>query len=186
MRPRDALGLVMVAALGLAACSKGCGEDLPDPDVCSGPRAGSVETAALGAADEVGFTPYQGGDVVRLIFTDDGEATLPIEFRLTGSDVPACVDHRTELFGCPAGEACADGLTSHVVLNAPLHTYPIGDDEEGPERETQTLYLRLERDNEPPDGARLELVSQIAGIDVSVQLWLEEPGPDATPAAAAP
>lgn len=180
-----AVPVVALAALFSAACSRGCGEDLPDPDVCSGARAGRIDTVEVGRVEdgrdgEV-FTPYAGGDVIRFIYNDSGDATLPLHFRFTGADIPTCVEHRTELLGCPAGEACADGLTQHLLMIAPLHTYP----RDGGGAETKTLFLPLDRDNEPADGARLELVTTIGGLDASVQLWLEEAGPDAAPPAAA-
>jgi hypothetical protein len=178
------LAVVGLALVGGAACSKGCGEDLPTPDICAGPRDGTVAAAEIGQGELAGFVPFADGDVVRFVFSDDGVATLPITFRLTGDDVPRCVDHRTELLSCPADEACADGGTSRVVMIAPLHAYP--PEEGGTTSETHVLYLPLDRENEPEDGDRLELVSRIAGIDLRVQLWLATAGPDAASVDAGP
>jgi hypothetical protein len=171
--------VAVLAALALGACSKGCGEELPDPDVCSGPTEGTVETAALGDGERDPFEAFAPGQVVRFIYTEEGDAALPLRFRLSGGTIPTCVEQRTTLLGCPAGEVCADeDLVEHGKLFAPLHTYRLDD---GSGRETHVLYLRFERDNEPEEGARLELVSEIAGVDASVQLWFEVGGPDAQP-----
>jgi hypothetical protein len=170
MRLGDGIALVLVG-LAVSACSKGCGEDLPDPDICSGPRAGSIDSAAVGKGGQPVFAPLQNGDVMRFVFTESGEATLPLLFRLSGSDVPSCVEHRSRLLP-------ADGGDPYVELLAPLHTYPL---DEGVGSETKVLYLRLDRDNEPTGGARLRLETEIAGIDLSVELWLEIAGPDAGP-----
>src|SRR5690606_13718966 len=142
-----------------------------DPDVCSGARAGTVDGAEMGDGEGAGFRGYEDGERVNFVFNDAGDATLPMVFRLTGSDVPACVEHRSSLTSCPADATCSpEERTTHVEIIAPLHTYPL---EAGGGRETHTLFLRLERDNEPLLGAALFLTSTIAGIDLAVELSRE-------------
>jgi hypothetical protein len=176
----DSLTLAVVVAIaGQVACSKGCGEDLPSPDICSGPRDGAVDEAEIGQGELEEFVPLVDGDIVRFVFSDGGKATLPITFRLAGDDVPRCVDHRTELISCAPDASCADDGVSRAELIAPLHAYP---PEEGvtTSGETHALYLPLDRENEPEDGDQLELISRIAGIELRVRLWLETRGDGAS------
>jgi hypothetical protein len=177
MRSFHRLGTIGVA-FAVAGCGKACGEGQPSPDVCSGPRPGRVERAEVGQGTLDDFVPFVDGDAIHFVFSDEGTKTLPIVFRVTGDDVPFCVEQRTELFGC-RDEACDEHGTSHARFVAPLHLYLPDGDETATTRESHELYLELEREDEPVDGARLELVSQIAGIDLAVQLRLDQAGPDA-------
>jgi hypothetical protein len=177
MTLRDSL-ISAFAVLVLTSCGGGCDDELPEEDVCANPRAGTIESVQVGRGLTAIFMPLAEDQPVHLIQGDQLLFMLPVRYRFTGSDIPACVDQRASLRGCPGGVTCADGPIELARSVAPLWTYPEEEDEEDAARETKALYLVL-TGGDPDPGGRLELHAEVAGHTLDVGLWVEEAGPDA-------
>jgi hypothetical protein len=154
----------MTLASALAAA--GCRDSIPDVDACSEARAGSIDGAAVGQGEPDLFTALSDGDAVDFVHGSQGSTMLPIRFRLTGADVPPCVEHETTVRLCETGPRCDDAPVAAHTL-APLRTYA----RDTSARETRPLYLVL--DYTPQRGTTIDLRSTIAGVELAVGVVAE-------------
>lgn len=163
-------------ALALSACADGCEDETFEVDVCGSPREGSIDSVEVGRGLTAIYMPFASGDTVHLIQANNLLFTLPIRYRFTGSDVPACVLQEATVRGCPGGVSCADGPIQLGRAKVPLWTYP----EEDGSFETRALHVVLEG-GDPDHGGRLELRAEAAGQTIDVALFVDEVPQDGAP-----
>jgi hypothetical protein len=146
---------VMGAALWFSLAS-GPGPGVPDPDSCETPGVGTLSTVELGTADEGTFSPLQSGQAVDLVFGGQGGAMVPVRLRLSGSDVPSCLAHMTEVY--------YDGqqIASDSV---PVHTY----EDDGGARSTKAMFLVL-FGSEPAPGQTFEVRTTVGSTTETLEL----------------
>ena len=142
-------------ALWLSLAS-GPGPDVPDPDSCASGSSGTLSTIELGTVDEGTFIPLQSGQAVDLVFGGQGGAMVPVRLRLSGSDVPSCLAHMTEVY--TDGQQIASD-------NVPVHTY----EDDIDTRSTRPMFLVLFA-SEPAPGQPLEVRTTIGGVTESIEL----------------
>lgn len=110
-------------ALAASLASLGPGED-PEPDSCLFGDTGSISSIELGRGtfdDLDPFEPIDDGATVDIIQGGQGSSMYEVRYRLSGTEVPACVEHESILFTCATGSESCD--TELARVDVPLRTY---------------------------------------------------------------
>lgn len=181
----NALRLLIVCSIAAFSIASIRGEpfDAPNPDRCSDPRAGSVDTLEIGGANATTFEVLDDDAVIELVFGGQGASMFAVRFRLRGSDVPSCVAQTSALHDCPEGQlGCSNEEWTIAESVTPLRTY----EEPDGSRSTDVHYVIISG-RDPRYGDSFELRTTVAGISRTIRLWNgAQYAPDASPQDAAP
>lgn len=148
------LRLLAVVPLALLFVAAACDSDEPERECIPGGQATGVDSFELGPGPNGPFVPLSNGDILDMVYGNQGSAMVQVRLRVTGPDVPGCLRQETRVTN-------AEGETTSFV-GGTLITYV----ERDGTTTTATMFLPFSVEDEPADGDIVDIRTDVGEISV--------------------